>query len=113
MRGLQILKSASLALLLAGCAASVSEAPRAVEPPVIPPLPADVLACRHDAVDVPDRDLEVAEIERLWKIDRDSLARVSACYWRSVCQYQDVRAGIGRVETSTCSEGGKRRGGRK
>ena len=107
MRRLQILRSVFLALLLAGCAASVNQAPRAVEPPVIPPVPADVLACRHDPVDVPDRDLEVAEIERLWKIDRDRLARVSACFQRLVCQYRDVRAGVGRVDTATCNGKGK------
>jgi hypothetical protein len=113
MRPLKILSSVSLALLLAGCAASVSETARSIDPPIIPPVPSDVLACRHDPVDVPDRDLEVGEIERLWKIDRDSLGRVSACYGRLVCQYQDVRAGLGRVETKTCSDGGKRRGGRQ
>ena len=68
-------------------------------------MPSDVLACRHDPVDVPDRDLEVGEIERLWKIDRDSLGRVSACYRRLICQYQDVRAGISRVETKVCNDG--------
>ena len=112
MRHLRILSSASLALLLAGCAASVSEAPRAVEAPIIPPVPADVLACRHDPVDVPDRDLDVDEIERLWKIDRDSLGRVNGCFRRLICQYQDLRAGLSRVETTTCGDI-KGRGGRK
>ena len=112
MRPLKILASAFLALLLAGCAASVSQAPRAIEPPIIPPVPPDVLACRHDPVDVPDRDLDVGEIERLWKIDRDSLGRVNGCFRRLICQYQDLRAGIGRVETRVCGDT-KGRGGRK
>jgi hypothetical protein len=111
MRPLRTLICASLALLLAGCAASVSQAPRTTEPPIIPPVPSDVLACRHDPVDLPDRDLDVGEIERLWKIDRDSLVRVSGCFRRLICQYQDLRAGIGRVETTTCGDI-KGRGGR-
>jgi hypothetical protein len=51
-------------------------------------------------------------VKRLWKIDRDSLGRVSGCFRRLVCQYQDVRAGIGGVEIRVRSEDGKGRAGR-
>src|SRR3569833_3535546 len=89
MRPLKILLSVSFVLLLAGCAASVSETARSIDPPIVPPVPSDVLACRHDPVDVPVRDLEVGEIERLWKIDRDSLGRVSASNRRQSSQIED------------------------
>ncbi|MHC1943437.1 hypothetical protein IF803_03525 [Bradyrhizobium sp. UFLA06-06] len=70
--------------------------------PNIPPMPADVAACERAPVDTPDRDLDAGEIERLWKTDRAALAKVNACLRRAVCQYQDVREGIGRVEAVAC-----------
>ncbi|MCP1731256.1 hypothetical protein [Bradyrhizobium elkanii] len=70
--------------------------------PNIPALPADVAACERTPVDTPDRDLNAGEIERLWKTDRAALAKVNGCLRRAVCQYQDVREGIGRVEGVAC-----------
>ncbi|MBR1313483.1 hypothetical protein JQ562_20740 [Bradyrhizobium sp. AUGA SZCCT0051] len=65
-------------------------------------MPADVAACERAPVDTPDRELDAGEIERLWKTDRAALAKVNACLRRAVCQYQDVREGIGRVEGVAC-----------
>lgn len=65
-------------------------------------MPADVAACERAPVDPPDRELDAGEIERLWKTDRAALAKVNACLRRAVCQYQDVREGIGRVEGVAC-----------
>jgi hypothetical protein len=90
---------------LAGCVTSDSVdrlQPPVVVTPEIPPVPADVLACRRDPVDTPDRALDAGETERLWKTDRAALAEVNACFRRLICQYQDVRAGLGRAETKTC-----------
>ncbi|ODM77812.1 hypothetical protein [Bradyrhizobium elkanii] len=70
--------------------------------PNIPPMPADVAACERAPVDTPDRDLDAGEIERLWKTDRAALAKVNACLRRAVCQYQDVREGVGRVDGVAC-----------
>ncbi|MGY3689928.1 hypothetical protein ACVIGA_000008 [Bradyrhizobium sp. USDA 3240] len=70
--------------------------------PNIPALPADVAACERAPVDTPDRELDAGEIERLWKTDRAALAKVNACLRRAVCQYQDVREGIGRVDGVSC-----------
>ncbi|MEY9807241.1 hypothetical protein [Bradyrhizobium elkanii] len=70
--------------------------------PNIPAMPADVAACERAPVDTPDRDLNAGEIERLWKTDRAALAKVNACLRRAVCQYQDVREGIGRVDGVAC-----------
>ncbi|WP_316214274.1 hypothetical protein [Bradyrhizobium sp. SZCCHNR2032] len=100
----KILLSVSTALLLAGCAASVKEAPHLVEPPLIPPLPADILACAHAPVAPPDQALDAGEVERLWKTDRARLAQLNSCLRRAVCQYQDLRAGLARVETATCRD---------
>ncbi|MGY4259777.1 hypothetical protein ACVI1L_006845 [Bradyrhizobium sp. USDA 4516] len=65
-------------------------------------MPADVAACERAPVDTPDRDLDAGEIERLWKTDRAALAKVNACLRRAVCQYQDVRERIGRVDGVAC-----------
>ncbi|WP_316184756.1 hypothetical protein [Bradyrhizobium sp. SZCCHNRI1003] len=97
-----MLLSVSIALLLAGCATSVKEAPRLAEPLPIPPLPADVLACAREPVAPPDHALDAGEVERLWKTDRARLAQLNSCLRRAVCQYQDLRAGLARVETATC-----------
>ncbi|NLS69151.1 hypothetical protein E3H11_09505 [Bradyrhizobium brasilense] len=70
--------------------------------PNIPALPADVAACERAPVDTPDHELDAGEVERLWKTDRAALAKVDACLRRAVCQYQDVREGIGRVEGVGC-----------
>jgi hypothetical protein len=74
-------------------------------------VPSDVLACRRDPADLPDRDLNLGKIEGLWNIDRDNLGRVSTCFRRPVCQYRDVRAGIIRLETVMCGDI-KRKGGK-
>ncbi|SDF31282.1 hypothetical protein SAMN05216337_105110 [Bradyrhizobium brasilense] len=65
-------------------------------------MPAEVAACERAPVDTPDRDIDAGEIERLWRTDRAALARVNACLRRAVCQYQDVREGIGRVDGVAC-----------
>jgi hypothetical protein len=67
-------------------------------------VPADVAACAKEPVNPPDRAFDAGEAERLWKTDRAALARVNACLRRLVCQYQDVRADIGRVDVKTCQE---------
>jgi hypothetical protein len=61
-----------------------------------------VLACAKDPLAPPDRDLDAGEVERLWKTDRAALAKVSACLRRLVCQDQEVREEIGRVEAVAC-----------
>jgi hypothetical protein len=76
--------------------------PAPADAPNIPPMPADVAACERAPVDTPDRELDAGEIERLWKTDRAALAKVNACLRRAVCQYQDVREGIGRVDGVAC-----------
>jgi hypothetical protein len=96
------LLSASAATWLAGCATSANAPTPAVEVPVIPAVPADIQACAKAPVDPPDRALDAGEVERLWKTDRAALARVNACLNRLVCQYQDVRADIGKVDGTTC-----------
>ncbi|WP_050419097.1 hypothetical protein [Bradyrhizobium tropiciagri] len=53
-------------------------------------------------VDTPDLELDAGEVERLWKTDRAALSKVNACLRRAVCQYQDTREGIGRVEGVSC-----------
>jgi hypothetical protein len=70
---------------------------------VIPAVPADVLACARGPVTPPDRELDVGEVEKLWNTDRAALAHVNACLRRLVCQYQDVRAEIGKIETGSCA----------
>jgi hypothetical protein len=94
--------SAFLAIWLAGCATSGEAPAPVVETPLIPAVPADVLACARGPVTPPDRELDAGEVEKLWKTDRAALARVNGCLRRLVCQYQDLRAEIGKIETATC-----------
>jgi hypothetical protein len=98
--------SALLAICLAGCATSSNAPAPVVEAPVIPAVPADVLAW---PVTSPDRELDAGEVEKLWKTDRAALARVNACLHRLVCQYQEVRqeigkTEIGKVEVAACEQ---------
>jgi hypothetical protein len=65
-------------------------------------VPVDVLFRAKRPVTPPDRELDAGEVEKLWKTDRAALARVNACLRRLVCQYQDVRAEIGKIETAIC-----------
>jgi hypothetical protein len=67
-------------------------------------VPADVQACARSPVVPPDRELNAGEVERLWNTDRATLAKVNACLHRLVCQYQDVRQGIGRVDGAGCDD---------
>jgi hypothetical protein len=67
-------------------------------------VPADVQACARSPVVPPDRELNAGEVERLWNTDRATLAKVNACLQRLVCQYQDVRQGIGRVDGAGCDD---------
>ncbi|WP_316207176.1 MULTISPECIES: hypothetical protein [unclassified Bradyrhizobium] len=64
-------------------------------------MPADILACAHGPVAPPDQPLDAGEVERLWKTDRARLAQLNSCLRCAVCQYQDLRAELGRIETAT------------
>jgi hypothetical protein len=96
--------SVLLATCLAGCATSSNAPAPVVEAPVIPAVPADVLACARGPVTPPDRELDAGEVEKLWKTDRATLARVNACLRRLVCQYQELRQEIGKVEVAACEQ---------
>lgn len=73
-----------------------------LEAPIIPAVPADVLACARAPVAPPDRELDAGEVEKLWKTDRATLARVNGCLHRLVCQYQELRQDIGKVDVAAC-----------
>lgn len=65
-----MLAAALIATGLAGCGLS---ADRPVPQPKtgLPKVPADLRACfEAEGVDIPDRDLNAGEVERLWKEDR-------------------------------------------
>jgi hypothetical protein len=99
-----------LLLSLAGCATSVKQPdpPPAPAPVIIPTVPPDVLACVKEPVKVPDKDIDAGEVERLWKTDRASLAKVNACLHRVVCQYQDVRQEIAGAPSVSCEASAKK-----
>lgn len=45
-----------------------------------PPVPKDIAAClKQQGVEVPQRDLTVAEVEALWKRDRLTIKAIKAC----------------------------------
>jgi hypothetical protein len=75
----------------------------------VPPVPADMQLCPREAVTVPGRDLTDAEVERLWKTDRASLALLNGCFLRLLCQYADVRREIAKIDDALCEEGSEMR----
>lgn len=85
-----------LFLLLAACANNPQKE-YVVQAPNIPAVPSDVDRCAEDPTSRPAK-LSAAEANRLWNVDRASLARVNGCFYRLICQYHDVRKEIGQVE---------------
>lgn len=90
-------------MLLAACAGSIDDPPP-LTTTHIPPVPADVLACRQEPTNPPDRDLTAGEVEKYWKTDRARLAKVNGCFGRLICQYQYVAAGLAGAAQSACEE---------
>jgi len=84
----------SLLMLLAGCATSASVAP----PPaaLVPEPPADIRACFVGVVDIPVRDLTVAEVERLWKQDRIRAVAMQRCGQRLLTWIDELREGLAK-----------------
>lgn len=102
-----MLPSVLLAICLAGCGTFANHQPPPAPPPdapILPAVPADVLACVKRPVTPPDRELDAGEVERLWKTDRAALAKVNSCLHRLICQSQDARQGIGKTEGATCEK---------
>ena len=86
-----------LPLLLLGCAGDPLQREYIVQAPNIPAVPPDVDRCAQDPTSRPAK-LSAAEANRLWNVDRASLAKVNSCFYRLICQYHDVRKEIGQVE---------------
>jgi hypothetical protein len=76
-------------MLLAGCATSANIAPPKTS---LPPVPADIQACFVGVVDIPDRDLMVADVERLWKADRVRSLAQQKCGKRLLAWVADLKA---------------------
>ena len=67
-------------------------APGRVVSAELPSVPADIQACfRRLMVDVPDRDLTMAEVESLWKQDRYRAIVMRHCGQRFLAWYEIVR----------------------
>ncbi len=77
---------ACLATLLGACAASTK--PTVVQ---LPALPADIRVCFVGLAAIPDRDLTVADVERLWKDDRRRSAAMRRCGLRVIVWYDKLR----------------------
>jgi hypothetical protein len=76
-------------MLLAGCATSANVAPLKTS---LPPVPADIQACFVGVIDIPDRDLTVADVERLWKADRVRSLAQQKCGTRLLAWVADLKA---------------------
>lgn len=80
-----------IAMPLAACDQSVNALPPSTQ---LPPMPADLRAClERSGVDIPDRALTVAEVERLWKQDRLRIVVMRNCGRRVIAWYDDLRKG--------------------
>lgn len=77
------------ALALAGCNPTEGTPPKQK----LPPLPADLVACfQKSGVDIPQRDLTVEDVERLWKSDRMRIVVMRNCGLRVTSWYGDLRS---------------------
>lgn len=79
---------------LAGCATSASVVP----PPaaILPEPPSDLRTCFVGVVDIPVRDLTVADVERLWKQDRVRSAAMQRCGLRLLKWIDELREGLAK-----------------
>jgi hypothetical protein len=61
--------------------------------PELPALPRDLQNCFGHLVDIPDRDLTVQEVEKLWANERIKSARKTRCGQRLLALYEKLRKG--------------------
>jgi hypothetical protein len=89
MRLRAILPLALTALALTGCVESASQPPATP----LPPLPVELKSCLKGAgVTIPDRELTVGEVEKLWAQDRLKIVVMRKCGARVVSWYATLRA---------------------
>jgi hypothetical protein len=81
-----------LALVVTGLSACNEFAERPPATP-LPPLPVELKSCLKGAgVTIPDRELTVGEVEKLWAQDRLKIVVMRKCGARVVSWYATLRA---------------------
>lgn len=89
MRRILLAPALVLTLALGGCPDDEGRPPATTK---LPEIPADIRACfRESGVAIPDRDLTVGDVERLWKTDRVRLVVMRRCGVRLVAFYDGLR----------------------
>ena len=83
---------ACLSLALAGCGTSDS-LPHVSTRPALPEVPADIQECFSNSrlTVIPDRNLTVADVERLWASDRFRVIAQQKCGSRLIDWYAAIR----------------------
>lgn len=85
---MRIFAAAIVCLFLVGCTDENGPTPTTK----LPPVPADLQKCfRESGVVVSDRDLTVADVESLWKIDRFRIVVMRKCGQRLIAWYDELR----------------------
>jgi hypothetical protein len=80
-----------LLVALTACAKAPAPTPIVVKTNLIA-IPADLRKCvETSGVDIPDRALTIAEVERLWKQDRVRIAVLRGCAKRALAFYDAQR----------------------
>jgi hypothetical protein len=83
--------TAGLLVALTGCASKPAPTPVIVRTNLIA-IPADLRKCvETSGVDIPDRALTIAEVEKLWKQDRVRIAVLRNCAKRALAFYDAQR----------------------
>lgn len=86
-----------LPLASAACGSRPEPPPPDVPPPVAAPeVAADLRVCFAGLAVIPDRDLSVADVERLWKDDRKRAAAMARCGVRLLAWIDAVLPAVAR-----------------
>jgi hypothetical protein len=93
MKCLATVLALAASLLLSACDDDYQlQTPQQRQVKYLPPIPADIQTClRQSGITLPNRQLTVAEVEKLWKQDRLRIVVMRSCGDRLLAWYAVLR----------------------